>query len=100
MPQAVRQEVRDFHKVKIYVSDPAKLKSAQEDDLFEDSTFLQSSAFKVAPPLPTFEVSTTYIQPFKSMRFPKTILQMLGEGFFEFKEPTPLQVHLIPILLE
>jgi len=57
MPQAVRQEVRDFHKVKIYVSDPLKLKDENFPDHFKDSCFVPTFAFKAAPPLPTFQVS-------------------------------------------
>jgi ATP-dependent RNA helicase DDX41 len=57
-------------------------------DSFQESAFTQSFAFKVSPPLPSFE----------SMRFPPLVLDMLRT--LNIKTPTPVQVHLIPVLLE
>lgn len=37
MPNSVRQEVRDFHKVKIYVSDPIKLKISSDPIQIKES---------------------------------------------------------------
>ena len=66
MPQVIRQEVRDFHQMSVYVNEPTKVKlapSGNDDDDDEDvkldrvvyspSTFTKQHAFKVAPPLPT-----------------------------------------------
>ena len=74
MPQAIRNEVRSFHMLKVYVSEPPKVKLVAKEEASEheeevkgvqevqycDSTFTKMHDFKVAPPLPTFKVSRTF----------------------------------------
>ena len=61
--------MRDFHFISVYVSEPTKVKlasSVKDDDeevkldkiVYCPSSFNKQHAFKVAPPLPTFEVSS------------------------------------------
>ena len=48
--------MRDFHLISVYVSEPTKVKMAENENdvIYCASTFTKQHAFKVAPPLPTF----------------------------------------------
>ena len=72
MPHAIRTDVRNYHMIKVYVSEPPKVKlvkvpkdqsedkdGREEVEMTEvvtylDSTFTKLHDFKVAPPLPSF----------------------------------------------
>ena len=84
-------EVRDFHLISVYVSEPTKVKmdENENDVIYCPSTFTKQHAFKVAPPLPTFE----------SMLFHELMLDALDKKL-GVKAPTSFQSQIIPILLE
>ena len=91
MPQAIRSEVRDFHLMSVYVSEPTQVKVADTDNdvIYCPSTFNKQHAFKVAPPLPTFE----------SMLFHERMISALDKKL-DVKAPTSFQSQALPILLE
>ena len=86
----------------VYVNEPTKVKlapSGNDDDDDEDvkldrvvyspSTFTKQHAFKVAPPLPTFE----------SMMFHEVLLETL-KAKLDITSPTSFESQALPILLE
>ena len=97
MPQVIRKEVREFHQITVHVSEPPKvnLNQTQEDDakpnksVYCNSTFNKEHAFKVTPPLPTFQ----------AMMFHKDVIDCLRSKF-DIEEPTTFQLQAIPIILE
>ena len=79
----------------MYVSEPTKVKMAGDEEenknevVYCSSTFNKQHAFKVAPPMPSFE----------SMMFPEELLEALKEKL-DITAPTSFQLQAIPILLE
>jgi len=82
--------VRDFHQISVFVSEPTKVKLASSADGMDDeeevkldrveycpSTFTKQHAYKVAPPLPTFE----------SMMFEEALIEAL-KFKLEIRVPT------------
>ena len=91
MPNVIRQEVREFHAMSVYVSEPIKVKMAENENdvIYCPSTFNKLHAFKVAPPIPTLS----------AMSIHDTMLEALSQKL-DIKAATSFQAQALPILLE